>query len=100
MLRRSAGFLRSCTTVHMRSVFDTSCLGTVQKRWFLIRGAATVIATPPAHAPGAELEQLTKIIGALPLSARLPRAPPGDPVDTSIDSVVQTRCGKLHARPS
>src|SRR4051812_38573789 len=66
-------------------------------RRFVRHGVATAIATPPAHTPGAKLEKLTKIIGALPLSARLPHAPPGD---TSMDSVAQTRCGKLHGRPS
>src|SRR3954452_350296 len=40
------------------------------KTGFLRHGLAMVIVTPPAHVPGVELEQLTKIIGALPLSAR------------------------------
>jgi hypothetical protein len=44
---------------------------------------------------GAASEQLTKIIGAIPLSARLSRAPFGRP---PMDWVVQTHCGKLRGR--
>src|SRR4051794_38926754 len=66
------------------------------KRGFVRRGAATVIATASAHARWSDAEQLTEIIGALPLSARLPRAPSGRPL---MDSVVQTHCDRLRSSP-